>query len=205
MCFGNMCNQMGQMGMGNQMGENNMFNSMNNNTFNSMNSNMFNSMNNNMFNSMNNNNNMFNNMNNNNMFNNMNNNNMFNNMNNNMSNCNNQGSNNDLRNINDTGYDPFKGNIQRRINVFFEDQKGKRIMMPVPANITVFELLDGFFKKVGILNPELQNGANFLFNGICVKRLIGEKKNKNNTLITNAGFSDGSKVLVTSTQDLIGA
>ena len=213
-----MGNQMGQIGMGNQMGQGNMFNNMCNNMNNNMLNNMCNNMNNNMFNNMcnNMNNNMLNimcnNMNNNmfnNMCNNMNNNMlniMCNNMNNNMNmtNCNNQGNNNDLRNINENGYDPFESSVKRRINIYFENQKGKKIIIRAPENITLLELIEGFFKKVGILNPNYQNEVNFLYNGKSLKELITHG-NKGNEPISELGFTDFNKILVIDFKDFVGA
>ena len=66
---------------------------------------------------------------------------------------NNSGGNNEVRNYTDTGYDPFQGSYQNRINISFELMTGKKFILKAPKNITVYELIDGFFKRVGILNP----------------------------------------------------
>ena len=118
----------------------------------------------------------------------------------NMQNCSNVGGNSDLRNAVDTGYDPFQNNSQRKINIFFEKMTGgRKIMLLSPINITISELIEGFFKKVGILNPDLKIHVNFLFNG---KSLRNEPMNK---LISDAGCVDGSKILVVDLKDILGA
>ena len=122
----------------------------------------------------------------------------------NMTICNNPGGNNEIRDAKDNGYDPFLGNSNIRFNIFFELQTGKRIPVLSPTNITVFQLLDGFFKKSGILNEELQKKVNFLFNGRSLLRILPNGQ-KNNTIISNIGIIDNTKVLVTDTQNILGA
>ena len=117
----------------------------------------------------------------------------------NMQNCINVGGNSELRNAVDTGYDPFKNNFERKININFEKMNGGRIMIPSPINITVSQLIEGFFQKVGILNPDLKIQVNFLFNG---KSLRNGQMDK---LITDAGLVDGSKILVVDLKDILGA
>ena len=103
--------------------------------------------------------------------------------------------------LNDYSFDPFQGNNHRRINIFFELNTGRKFRVTAPINITVYELIDGFFKKVGLLNTELQRRFNFLFNGWQLKRFInGEHNNK---LITDVGLVDGFKVFVVEPQNLV--
>ena len=115
---------------------------------------------------------------------------------------NNSGGNNEVRNYTDTGYDPFQGSYQNRINISFELMTGKKFILKAPKNITVYELIDGFFKRVGILNPDLQCKVNFIYNGLALKRLINEQPNNN--IIENMGFNHNSKVLVIDFGDVIG-
>ena len=118
----------------------------------------------------------------------------------------NSGSNDEFRNASDTGFDPFLGNTSRRLNVFFELSTGKAFNVLAPINITVFQLIDGFFQKAGILNPELQRKINFLYNGRSLLRY--KDGQKNNTIITNSGFDPNSvmsKILVVDLQNILGA
>ena len=202
MNYGNMFNQMSPNNMCNQMGGmNNMCNNMNTNNQmgNNMNSNMFNnmdlmgmilqmnSMNQALFNQM------------------------MNNMKNiqniqntqNMPNCNNAGGNDVVRNLNENNYDPFSGNSQARVNINFQLTTGKKIIMPVPINITVYQLLNAFFEKFGILNPALQCKVNFVFNGLSLKRFINNLPNNAN--IHDVRIMDGSTVLVVDLQNILGA
>ena len=215
MCFGNMCNQMNPNNMCNQMGINNMCNQMGgmNNMCNNLNigNQMGNNMNSNMFNNTNlvsmmsqvNNMNQM-------IFNQI--------MQNyqtmqNMQNtgntviiqhkCTNIEGNDSVRNPIENNYDPFNGNAQIRYNVYFQLSTGKRVVLSVPINATVSQLLDGFFKKYGILNPELQCQINFVYNGKALKRFINGLPN--NKKITDESINNGPTILVVDLKDILGA
>ena len=117
----------------------------------------------------------------------------------NMQNCSNIGGNFEIRNAVDTGYDPFQNITQNKMNVYFEKMNGEKIMMRAPINITVSELIEGFFQKVGILNPNLKIQVNFLFNGKSLTKGQMDKK------ISDAGCVDGSKILVIDVKGILGA
>ena len=121
----------------------------------------------------------------------------------NIQNCNNSGGNLDFRNLKVECYDPFYGNSQTRKNVKFIQTTGKIFVVSAPINITVRELIDGFFKKVGILNKSLQKQVGFIFNG----RSLKDTKSKEliNELISEAGINDGSKILVVDQGEVLGA
>ena len=112
---------------------------------------------------------------------------------------------NELRNVNDTGFDPFQGNTKERTNIIFEISSGKKIVMPAPIDVTVFQLLTGFFQKVGLLNKEWQNKINFLYNG---RSLLRYKNGMPNNILFST-YSLGSyaspKILVVDLQGLIAA
>ena len=75
--------------------------------------------------------------------------------------------------------------------------------MPAPINVTIFQLINGFFQKVGILNPDLQCKVNFLYNARTLNRF--ENQQPNNKTVDEVGFNDGSKVLVIDLQNILGA
>ena len=177
---------------------NDMFNNMNN-------------MNNNMSNNMNNMNNM-----NNNMSNNMNNmNNMNNNMNNNHKNNQSNFTNNDNFNVDNdinngpppesiletstiSNIDPFENSSNyRKINIIFETGKGRRIPIIAPEDITIEQLFEGFFKKIGILSQEIKKNILFLVNGERIN-LYEQKSLKEN------GFKNVVKIIVVDEQNILG-
>ena len=121
----------------------------------------------------------------------------------NIQNCNNSGDNLDFRNLQVKCYDPFEGNSQTRINIQFVQTTGKSFVVSAPINITVRELIDGFFKKVGILNKNLQKQVGFLFNGRSLKEV--QSKEPINELISEARIYDGSKILVVDQGEVLGA
>ena len=109
------------------------------------------------------------------------NNNMFNDMMNNMNNLmnnmiNNQNMNmmnNNMMNIpqkKDNDFDPWEGNNNPKINIVFEETTGRRTVLVVPDNISIGELINAFFHKHNIINPDLQNKIMFLLNGTKLKR-----------------------------------
>ena len=124
-------------------------------------------------------------------------NNIMNNMNmmNNNSNMQNMMDNNmmNIVNNNDNGVDPWKGNRELRINIFFEHfYSGKKVNLLPPVNITVKELIEGFIKKCNI---EKKNIDYIIF-------LHGTTLSKDDCRkITEAGLQDGSKILVWALQN----
>ena len=129
-----------------------------------------------------------------------------------MNNSSNTGGNTDLSNLNDTGYDPFKGIPGPKLNITFEESRGRKIQMVSPVNITVYQLLSGFFQKVGLLNPTLQRHINFIFGGGALNRFVKDDPTTengptrpNNKKINAVGIGDGSKILVLDRQNLLGA
>ena len=125
---------------------------------------------------------------NNNMFNDIKNiNNLMNNMinNPNMNMMNNNMMNNSLKNE----IDPWAGNNNPKINILFEETTGKRTILSAPENILVGELIDAFFKKAGILDPNQQKKISFLFRGIKINRA-------DQSTLKEKGFGDGQQIEV---------
>ena len=108
---------------------------------------------------------------------------------NNNSNMQNMMDNNMMDMINNNVVDPWEGNKEPRINIHFEE-RGKKVNLPTPLNITVKELIEGFIKKFNIEKKNI-NDINFLFNGRELKKDDCRK-------ITQVGLTNGSRILVLS-------
>ena len=102
-----------------------------------------------------------------------------------------------LRNISESSYDPFIGNTNKRIPILFRTGVGIKIMMNVPINVTVHDLLIAFIHKVNLDESVLGKMIYFLYNGNKIK--LDEKKN-----IIDYGFVESSNVLVVDASNLIG-
>ena len=102
-----------------------------------------------------------------------------------------------LRNISESSYDPFIGNTNKRIPILFRTGVGIKIMMNVPIDVTVHDLLIAFIHKVNLDESVLGKMIYFLFNGNKIK--LDEKKN-----IIDYGFVESSNVLVVDASNLIG-
>ena len=86
--------------------------------------------------------------------------------------------------------DPFENSSNyRKINIIFETGKGRRIPIIAPEDITIEQLFEGFFKKIGILSQEIKKNILFLVNGERIN-LYEQKSLKEN------GFKNGIKFIV---------
>ena len=96
-------------------------------------------------------------------------------------------------------FDPFENwPLDGRINFIFDISNGRRINMAVPKDITIAQLLDGFFKKMSILSPLLRRNIFFLFNGTNLKQ-------NSQKLLTEFKLNHNMHIVVVDAQNLLGA
>ena len=94
-------------------------------------------------------------------------------------------------------YDPYP-NTNNKINISFTTQKGKKMIIVVPRELQVKELLKMYVLRNGLGPKVLEDAIFFVYNGLKVKnneeRKVGEF----------FGFS-GTNIVVLDIKDLIGA
>ena len=78
--------------------------------------------------------------------------------------------NNMMNNLQNNDNDPWVGNNASRINILFETPQGININIPAPENISIEELIEAYFQRRHITNPDRQNNFNFLFNAQNLNR-----------------------------------
>ena len=118
-------------------------------------------------------------------------NNMINNPNMNM--MNNNMMNNSLKNE----IDPWAGNNAPRLTVLFSTTQGIITYLVVPEDISIGELIEAYFQRCHITNPERQNHFTFLCNAKALKRADRSTLKENN-------FRQYEKILVNDIDNLIG-
>ena len=90
-------------------------------------------------------------------------------MNNNIMN-NNIRNNNIMNNIQKNENDPWAGNNAPRLNIKFETTQGIVTNLVAPDNISVVELIEAYFQRCHITNPERQNRFQFISNAKILNR-----------------------------------
>ena len=80
------------------------------------------------------------------------------------------------------------------LTICFEFTNGSKINLPATKNTTVYELIDCFFKKVGLLNPNSQRQIHFLYGYHRLKMFINEEPN--NKKIGDVVFNKNPKIVV---------
>ena len=90
----------------------------------------------------------------------------------------------------------YQGN---RYNIDFQTSAGHKVMMSVPINSKIGDILLEYIAVVGIGPGVIENGIYFVFNGNKIT-----KKDYNKTL-TEMGISTLSHILVIDSQNLIAA
>ena len=94
-------------------------------------------------------------------------------------------------------YDPYP-NSNNKINIAFTTQKGYKMIIVVPRDLPVKELLKMYILKVGLGPGVLKDTIIFVYNGLKVNNY--EEKEVGSFF----GFS-GTNIVVLDTKDIIGA
>ena len=93
--------------------------------------------------------------------------------------------------------DPWEGmNSEPRIEILFVSLNGQKFTLRPPKNITIKELIQGFFKMVKIENQNNQN-IKFMYNGKELNKTDSSK-------IEDIGYSYGSQIVVIDMNNLMG-
>jgi hypothetical protein len=94
-------------------------------------------------------------------------------------------------------YDPYP-NSNNKINIAFTTQKGYKMIIVVPRDLPVKELLKMYILKVGLGPGVLKDEIIFVYNGLKVNNY--EEKEVGSFF----GFS-GTNIVILDTKDIIGA
>ena len=94
-------------------------------------------------------------------------------------------------------YDPYP-NSNNKINIAFTTQKGYKMIIVVPRDLPVKELLKMYILKVGLGPGVLKDAIIFVYNGLKVNNY--EEKEVGSFFV----FS-GTNIVVLDTKDIIGA
>ena len=86
-----------------------------------------------------------------------------------------------------------------RFNINFQTPTGFKVMMSVPINVKIGEILLEYLSVIGLGPEMLDNGIYFLFNGNKIK------KRDYNITAQNIGMQTLSHIIVIDTKNLIGA
>ena len=71
---------------------------------------------------------------------------------------------------NDNAIDPWAGNNAPRLVINFRKKNTSTIALTVPDNISIGELIEAYFQKCHITNPDKQNNFKFIFLAKALQR-----------------------------------
>ena len=98
--------------------------------------------------------------------------------------------------IDDTKNNQTINNIPT-VNILFQANTGLKILLPIPRNITIYQMLKRFTDRIGVQEYYINKGLTFLFNGQNMIPFF-------NNLVGNQ-FKDGMLITVFDQNGVIGA
>ena len=98
---------------------------------------------------------------------------------------------------NDNAIDPWAGNNAPRLVIQFKINRATtNIALTVPDNISIGELIEAYFQKCRITDPDKQNNFRFIFNAKSLKKTDHSTLKENDFRDYSTIFVDDSIVLI---------